>query len=133
MTYKLPKWRSIGFAIVSPLIYFMTLLSIVALLTSRGHLLKSVVAVICFSYVSYLISVSATSISIDEEIISFKRMINEKQIETGNVISIHRSKLIGCLVFKSTAGNIWVIEGIKGIKDIIQTIKANNPAVNVFL
>ena len=133
MTYKLPKWRSIGFTIVTPLIYFMTFLSIVSLLTSRGHLFKSVVAVICFSYVSYLISVAATSISIDEEVICFNRRINEKQINTENVISIHRSKLIGCLVFKSTAGNIWVIEGIKGINDIIQTIKTNNPAVNILV
>jgi len=131
MTYKLPKWKDVGFAIVSPLVYFMTLLSIASLLISSGHLFNSVLAVICFSYVSYLISVAATSISINEEVICFKRKINNKEIKTASLISIHRSRLIGCLVFKSTAGNIWVIEGINGIKDIIQAIKANNPAVNV--
>lgn len=131
MTYKLPKWKGISVAAVTPLIYFMTLLSIASFFIGSGPLLKRVLAVICFIYASYFITVVARSISTDEKLIYFNRVINKKQIETEDILSIHRSKLIGCLVFKSTSGKVWVMEGIIDINDLIQTIKTDNPAVNV--
>lgn len=131
MNYKLPKWKGIGVAVVTPLIYFMTLISIISFFSSRDSLLRRVLGVICFTYVSYLITVAATSISIDEKTICFGRMFNKKRIETKKILSIRRSKLIGCFVFKSTSGSVWVMEGINGIKDVIQAIKETNPAVNV--
>ena len=131
MTYKLSKLKRVVLAIGSPLIFLMALLSTVSLFTSSDNLLKRLLAVICFYYVNYFFAVTATSISVDKEIICFNRMINKKRIETANILSIHKNKMIGCFIFKSTSDSIWVMTGIENIKVIIQAVKAKNPSVSV--
>jgi len=133
MTYEWPRWRRILFYICTLITYFMSFLSIVSLFICSDHLFTNILPVACFGYANFMFSVAATSISIDGEIIYFNRIIDKKQMKVSDIISIYKSNIMGCLIFKNTSGKILAFKNIENIKEAVQVIKTRNPAVSVVL
>jgi hypothetical protein len=131
MVCNLSKAKRLLFIMTLIIISLMAIIVTSSLFISIEHLYKQVLGAICFYYSIYSFLIITTKISLQDDPIEFSRMINNKKTNISSLVSIHKNKWIGCIIFKSTSGCILVMTNLNGINDMINILKSKNTSLKV--
>lgn len=129
MTFNMQWEKRLIFSVLVPLFGICSII----LTVCAFHVtpIKCLIFASCGYFSCYFFSVVAMSISIEDDEMSFCKLIGKKQLSISKIQSIGRNWFLGVIIFKTSNTTIWVLKDFPKLGEVIELIRIKKPSIAV--